>query len=34
MSFVGANDHSDPVSPQDPLYYAPRSARGMAEPAI
>lgn len=32
MSFVGANDHSDPVSPQDPLYYAPRSARGMAEP--
>ena len=29
MSFVGANDHSDPVSPQDPLYYAPRSARGM-----
>jgi hypothetical protein len=32
MSFVGANDHSDPVSPQDPLYYAPRSARGMADP--
>ena len=29
---VGANDHSDPVSPQDPLYYAPRSARGMADP--
>ena len=23
MSFVGANDHPDPVSPQDPLYYAP-----------
>ncbi len=33
MSFVGANDHPDPVSPQDPLYYAPRSVRGgMAEP--
>jgi hypothetical protein len=32
MSFVGANDHPDPVSPQDPLYYAPRSARGIAEP--
>ena len=28
MSFVGANDRPDPVSPQDPLYYAPRSARG------
>ena len=28
MSFVSANDHPDPVSPQDPLYYAPRSARG------
>ena len=32
MSFVSANDHPDPVSPQDPLYYAPRSARGTAEP--
>ena len=32
MSFVGANDRPDPVSPQDPLYYAPRSARGTAEP--
>jgi hypothetical protein len=32
MSFVGANDQPDPVGPQDPLYYAPRSARGMAEP--
>jgi hypothetical protein len=32
MSFVSANDHPDPVSPQDPLYYAPRSARGVAEP--
>lgn len=29
MSFVGANDHPDPLSPQDPLYYAPRSARSM-----
>ena len=28
MSFVSANGHPDPVSPQDPLYYAPRSARG------
>jgi hypothetical protein len=32
MSFVSANDHPDPVSPQDPLYYAPRSARGMSDP--
>ena len=32
MSFVSANDHPDPVSPQDPLYYAPRSARGTSEP--
>jgi hypothetical protein len=32
MSFVSANDHPDPVSPQDPLYYAPRSARGTVEP--
>jgi len=33
MSFVSANDHPEPVSPQDPLYYAPRSARGgMADP--
>ena len=32
MSFVSANDHPDPVSPQDPLYYAPRSVRGTAEP--
>jgi hypothetical protein len=28
MSFVSANDHPDPVSPQDPLYYAPRAVRG------
>lgn len=33
MSFVSANDHPDPVSPQDPLYYAPRSVRGgVSEP--
>ena len=32
MSFVGANDHPEPVSPQDPLYYAPRSVRGSAAP--
>lgn len=32
MSFVSANDHPDPVSPQDPLYYAPRSARGIGDP--
>ena len=32
MSFIGANDHSNPDNPEDPLYYAPRSARGMANP--
>ena len=32
MRFVGANSHSDPHSPEDPLYYAPRSARGMVDP--
>ena len=32
MSFVSANDHPSPVSPQDPLYYAPRSVRSMADP--
>ena len=32
MSFIGANDHLTPISPEDPLYYAPRSARGMANP--
>ena len=30
MSFVGANDHPNPDSPDDPLYYAPRSARSRA----
>jgi hypothetical protein len=32
MRFVGANDHPHPDNPQDPRYYAPRSARGMADP--
>lgn len=32
MSFVGANDHPEPVGPQDPLYYAPRSVRGSTAP--
>ena len=30
MSFVRANDDSDPVGPEDPLYYAPRAERSMA----
>lgn len=30
MSFSGANDRSNPHSPDDPLYYAPRAKRGMA----
>jgi len=32
MRFVGANNHPEPHSPDDPLYYAPRSQRGMADP--
>jgi hypothetical protein len=32
MSFIRANDHPNPDDPQDPLYYAPRSARSMASP--
>ena len=32
MSFVSANDHPTPVSPQDPLYYAPPSVRNKADP--
>ncbi|MCA6114883.1 hypothetical protein J6524_08100 [Bradyrhizobium sp. WSM 1738] len=32
MSFIGANDHPNPPSPDDPLYYAPRSRRSMADP--
>ena len=27
MSFVGADDHPDPIGPDDPRYYAPRSER-------
>ncbi|UPK00927.1 hypothetical protein [Bradyrhizobium sp. 170] len=32
MSFIRANDHPNPDSPEDPLYYAPRSARSVADP--
>ena len=32
MSFVSANDHPNPISPQDPLYYAPRAVRSVADP--
>jgi hypothetical protein len=32
MSFVSANDHPNPISPQDPLYYAPRSVRSIVDP--
>ena len=32
MSFVSANDHPNPHSPDDPLYYAPRSVRSIADP--
>lgn len=32
MRFVGANNQPDPHGPDDPLYYAPRSQRGMADP--
>jgi hypothetical protein len=32
MRFVGANEHPHSDNPEDPLYYAPRSARGMADP--
>ena len=31
MSFISANDHPNPDSPDDPLYYAPRSVRTMAD---
>ena len=33
MRFIDANDQSHPDSPEDPRYYAPRSARGMADPS-
>jgi hypothetical protein len=32
VSFIRANDDPNPDSPDDPLYYAPRSARGIADP--
>ena len=34
MSFVNSNDHPNPNNPQDPLYYAPRSVRGQADPRL
>jgi hypothetical protein len=32
MGFSSANDHPNPVSPDDPLYYAPRSVRSIGNP--
>ena len=32
MSYGSANGHQNPHGPDDPLYYAPRSARGAADP--
>src|SRR6516165_5796742 len=32
MSFISSDEHSTPVSPDDPLYYAPRSLRSGADP--
>ena len=32
MSFIRANDHPNPDSPEDPLRYAPHSVRSMADP--
>ena len=32
MSFIRADGHPDPDSPEDPLHYAPRSARSTAVP--
>ena len=32
MRFVSANDHPNSDNPEDPLYYAPRSARSTAGP--
>lgn len=34
MSLASSNYHADPHNPQDPLYYAPRSVRGQADPRI
>jgi hypothetical protein len=32
MSFVNANGHPNPDSPEDPLHHAPRSVRSLADP--
>ena len=32
MSYIGADDHPDPIGPDDPLYYAPRSERSRSNP--
>ena len=32
MGFISANDRPNPDNPDDPLYYAPRSVRSMANP--
>ena len=32
MSFNGADDHPEPIGPDDPRYYAPRSERSKANP--
>jgi hypothetical protein len=32
MNFIGANDHPNRHGPDDPLYYAPRPKRSMADP--
>jgi hypothetical protein len=32
MSFIGADDHPDPIGPDDPRYYAPRAERSRANP--
>ena len=32
MSFVSPNDHPNRDNPEDPLYYAPRTVRGTADP--
>ena len=34
MSVIGSNYRGDPNNPQDPLYYAPRSVREIADPRI
>ena len=32
MSFNGADDHPEPIGPDDPRYYAPRSERRKVNP--